>query len=302
MAFILLFLALPAFGQVALELGSAEETFTQDSDFESYNMPVGPAGNDGPIRGVVAEGTLTQKVWNVPITATTTLRIMDALRQGLERTGFEVLYECETQVCGGFDFRFETRVVPEPVMHVDLGDFRYLAVQRLGRSVPEYLSLLVSRSSTQGYVQMIHVGPSDVETIRPSTGTVTPVNSGPFESKLEREGGVVLDDLKFEIGSSRLGQDSFPSLEALSVFLKKFPERRVILVGHTDAVGSLEGNISLSRNRAQSVVDRLVGQLGVSRGQLRAEGVGYLSPASNNLTEEGRTKNRRVEAVLASTQ
>lgn len=301
-ALVLWCLAMPATAQVMLELGPSQETFTQQKTFASYEMPVGPAG-DARIATVVAEGALSQKAWEVAIEGTTTLRIMDALRQGLEREGFEVLYECETRACGGFDFRFGTQVIAEPAMHVDLGDFRYLAVQRLGQAVPEYLSLLVSRSIARGYVQMIHVGPSDVET---SVSAVPPRDvsgsASSLQSGLEQNGVVILDDLVFETGSSQLGGGPFASLGSLAEFLESFPERRVILVGHTDAEGSLEGNISLSRKRAQSVVERLVASFGVSRSQVQAEGVGYLSPVTNNLTDQGRTKNRRVEAILASTQ
>ena len=74
--------------------------------------------------------------------------------------------------------------------------------------------------------------------------------------------------------------------------------KRVALVGHTDSVGSLDGNITVSRSRAQSVRDALVRGLGVPAAQVDAQGAGYLSPIATNDTEDGRTANRRVEAVL----
>ncbi len=77
---------------------------------------------------------------------------------------------------------------------------------------------------------------------------------------------------------------------------------QVILVGHTDASGPLDMNVAVSRKRAESVVARLINVYGVPSAQVSAEGVGYLSPRASNLTDEGRHKNRRVEAVLASTR
>ena len=71
-------------------------------------------------------------------------------------------------------------------------------------------------------------------------------------------------------------------------------------MGHSDAVGSLEANIALSRARARSVAGRLVDTHGVARGQLRAEGAGYLAPRASNATEDGRALNRRVEVVVLS--
>jgi len=72
-------------------------------------------------------------------------------------------------------------------------------------------------------------------------------------------------------------------------------------VGHTDNSGSLAANVALSKDRAAAVRKRLIEKLGVPAEQLTAEGAGWLSPRTSNLTPEGREKNRRVEAVLAST-
>lgn len=293
--------ALPAYGGLALNFtGQSEETFSEQLEFASYPMPVSSALGQ-PIRRVVAEGALTQKVWQVPIKGSTTLRVMDDLRLQLEASGFEVLYECQTRQCGGFDFRFATRIAPEPAMHVDLGDFRYLAVQRLGQETPEYVSLIVSRSGDRGYVQMIFVGPKEAET-NVTASVVSKDAPDSIAKALDELGVVVLSDLVFPTGSSQLGEGDFGSLGQLADYLGRHPERQIIFVGHTDAEGSLEGNITLSRRRAQSVADRLVDTLGVSRNQVSADGVGYLAPRASNMTDEGRTINRRVEAVLASTR
>jgi OOP family OmpA-OmpF porin len=76
----------------------------------------------------------------------------------------------------------------------------------------------------------------------------------------------------------------------------------VALVGHTDAQGTLDNNIALSKKRATSVLNRLVEKHGVDANQLTAEGMGYLSPIASNLSAEGREANRRVEAVLLNTK
>ena len=80
------------------------------------------------------------------------------------------------------------------------------------------------------------------------------------------------------------------------------PARTVARVGHTDSAGGLDGNIALSKQRAGSVLERLVSDYGVSRLQLEAEGMGYLAPVATNLTEDGRNANRRVEVIITSTQ
>ena len=74
----------------------------------------------------------------------------------------------------------------------------------------------------------------------------------------------------------------------------------MVLVGHTDAQGSLEANINLSRIRARAVRQFLISELDVSPGQVSAEGIGFLAPRSTNSTEDGRQSNRRVEVVIAT--
>jgi OOP family OmpA-OmpF porin len=125
---------------------------------------------------------------------------------------------------------------------------------------------------------------------------------GSLGERLEAGGFVVLEDLVFESGSSRLEEGDFDSLSALAAYLKANPGRTVTLVGHTDASGSLSGNTALSRNRALSVRERLLTTYGVPASQVTAEGAGFLAPRDTNLTEEGRARNRRVEVILTSTQ
>ncbi len=287
----------------------AELSFSETKEFASYKLPIGPYA-DGRLPTLVAEGKQVQSAWHVQLSGGTTLGVMDTLRQQIEAVGFELLFECETRECGGFDFRFQTDVLPEPDMHVDLGDFRYLSAQRLGEAVPEYLSLMVSRSITTGYVQLIHIGAASADPVTLKSGTRTDAaskailtqNFGSIVEMLESNGSAVLEDLSFATGSSTLGEGKFLSLIDLSAYLLSNPERSVALVGHTDAQGSLEANVALSRKRAQSVAARLTSEFGVSASQLQADGVGYLAPRASNLTEDGRTLNRRVEVVLTSTQ
>lgn len=301
----------PALAAVELQFpGLATMSASETTEFASYKMPIGPYSS-GDIPTVIAEGRQVQSSWHVQLTGGSTLGIMDNLRQQIEAVGFELLYECETRECGGFDFRFETMVLPEPAMHVDLGDFRYLSAQRLGGAVPEYVSLLVSRSLNTGYVQMIHVGAASAEDVTiAGTGEADPAAaprpaalvSGSLIETLERTGSAVLEDLEFSTGSSELGPGNFGSLSDLAAYLTANPGRRIALVGHTDAEGSREGNIALSRQRARSVAARLQSEFGVTPSQIISDGVGFLAPRASNLTEEGRTKNRRVEVVLTSTQ
>lgn len=295
---------------------NARKVTEKIEDFGSYKVPISPY-QGGTVQTIWAEGEVRQQAWQVQSPGLTTLQLLSPLRSQLFEDGFEVIYECEARDCGGFDFRYATSVLPEPDMHVDLGDYRFLATQRMGAERPEYVSLLISRSAGRGFVQVVRVGPkSSKETFvtastknavkaAPKTtasATIGPITGLPLIEQLETHGRAVLEDLTFQTGSSNLGETEFASLQALAAYLITNPSRSIVLVGHTDAEGSLAGNINLSRKRAASVKSRLTKDLGIPNAQVNADGVGFLSPLTTNLTEEGRTLNRRVEVILSSTE
>lgn len=280
----------------------AERTVASDS----YFFPTAPF-TDGPLEGITAEGAIRQQSWKLGGGSLTTLQILAPLRAQLQDAGFATLYECEARVCGGFDFRYQIDVMPEPDMHVNLGDYRYLAAQRSVDGAPEYVGLIVSRSANAGFVQLTRIGAAnDAAGITASTKAPPPdialQPAGPVGEQLELNGYSTLNDLYFKTGSSQLDDRPFASLAALAAYLAAWPDRQVVLVGHTDAEGSLDANIALSRRRAMAVVERLVGTLGVSPGQVSADGVGFLAPRASNLTDEGRAQNRRVEVILSTTR
>ncbi|VAW02038.1 OmpA domain protein [hydrothermal vent metagenome] len=275
-------------------------------DPDSYNLPIGPyADGKLPVRQV--EGRVVQRAWRVETQEMTTLQVIRPIREQLEKAGFEILFECAGLDCGGFDFRFNTKVMPAPNMFVDLFDFRYLAgeMKRGQMKDREFISVIVSRAGGVGYVQMIYVTPEGgpaSETALPPPDVPGPDVDQPLAQALQARGHVILRDLEFNTGSASLSEGRFAMLEALAGYLLADKSRRVALVGHTDAVGALEDNIALSKRRAASVLERLVAEYGVPRTQLEAEGMGYLAPIAPNLTEAGREKNRRVEAVLLNTE
>ena len=291
---------------LTLELPASSKPLAHSqSAADTYVLPTGPF-DDGVLPGNALEGAVLRQSWQVVSQGLTSLQLFAPLREQLEDAGYRILFECGGAECGGFDFRFATEVLPAPDMHVDLTDFRFLAASD---GAQDHLSLLVSRSSNAGYIQLIRVTPSEtsakIETAAPAqitapTPTATP--EGSVEANLTQFGHAILRDLTFETGAAALGPGPFLSLQSLADFLLADPNRKIALVGHTDAVGTLENNVALSKRRAAAVLERLVGNYGVPRSQLEAEGMGYLSPVAPNQTSEGREANRRVEVILRNTQ
>lgn len=114
-----------------------------------------------------------------------------------------------------------------------------------------------------------------------------------------REAGRVdLYGLYFDFGSDRLRAESEPVLAQIVALLREEPTLRLVVEGHTDAVGSDAANRDLSQRRAQAVVAALVGR-GVAAARLRPEGHGAQRPVADNASDAGRARNRRVTLVRA---
>jgi outer membrane protein OmpA-like peptidoglycan-associated protein len=110
---------------------------------------------------------------------------------------------------------------------------------------------------------------------------------------------VTLGDLLFETGKSDLKGGAAGNLDKLAAFLNEYPDRTVLIEGHTDDVGSNESNFNLSQRRANSVQSYLVGE-GVEAVRLSTSGLGEGSPVAGNDTATGRQQNRRVEVIISN--
>ena len=109
---------------------------------------------------------------------------------------------------------------------------------------------------------------------------------------------VTLGDVLFAFNKAELSAQAGPRLDKLANFLKQFPDRKMLIEGYTDSVGSDGYNQELSDRRAQSVRDALV-QRGVDTSRITARGYGKAHPVADNASPEGRAMNRRVEIVIA---
>ena len=281
----------------------AELAHEEDESATFYSLPVSPWLGTGA-EMLTAEGALSRSVWQVMDFDGNSAQLMAPLRAQIEAQGYAPVFACDSTLCGGFDFRFAMDVTPEPAMHVDLGDFSYFVGRMETAEGDAFLALLTSRGGARGYIHLVRISPADMAPVSVAVSTRSPDADeiADLGESLDQLGAATLTDLSFSPGSATLSDGDYPSLTDLAAYLVEHPSTRVVLVGHTDAEGSLEGNIALSRARAEAVRTYLIERFGVSAGQLAAEGVGYLAPRANNASDEGRQQNRRVEVVVTSTR
>lgn len=270
------------------------------SALDSVAVPVGPF--DGArVPMMVPEGKVTRQAWRIDAAALTPLQITAPLRAQLISEGYDVVLDCAQTECGGFDFRFAVEVLPGPNMYVNVSAYRFLSAVLGPRDSPRaVVSLIVSSSASSRYIQIFRVE----RAVLPGLPVAAVPNDDPVPDALPdllADGHVILTDLTFATGTSDLSVGPFASLQALAKILSDDPAIRIVLVGHSDAIGGLEPNMVVSRQRAQAVLQRLVQEYGIAESRIDAEGVGYLSPVAQNSTKAGRRSNRRVEAVLLPT-
>ncbi|AMO67932.1 OmpA/MotB [gamma proteobacterium BDW918] len=110
---------------------------------------------------------------------------------------------------------------------------------------------------------------------------------------------VALSGVHFEFNKSRLMLDSQTVLDKVAESLANEPDVNIIIMGHTDSVGSDAYNLKLSQSRAESVV-RYLTRKGISESRQKAKGYGESRPVADNSTDEGRERNRRVELQVIS--
>jgi OmpA-OmpF porin, OOP family len=113
---------------------------------------------------------------------------------------------------------------------------------------------------------------------------------------IERYGHMPLYGIQFLPGRPDLTPDSEAILAEVVTMLSDHPTWHLRVEGHTDSTGTKMGNMVLSSKRASSVVNWLAAK-GIKRLRLDPQGMADMRPVGDNSTEEGRSKNRRIEIV-----
>src|SRR5688572_28782302 len=124
------------------------------------------------------------------------------------------------------------------------------------------------------------------------------VSANELLQELNKNGFVALY-INFDTGKADLKQDGIATVKEIATLMKSNPTLKLGIEGHTDNVGDAASNKKLSEARAKSVTAAIVAS-GVDAARLSAAGFGQEKPVADNRTEEGRSKNRRVELVKKS--
>lgn len=105
------------------------------------------------------------------------------------------------------------------------------------------------------------------------------------------------EGVTFDVGSATLKPQFRATLDQIAQSLRTYPDSLIDVYGHTDSTGSDAFNQTLSESRARTVANYLTMQ-GVAASRIRSQGYGETMPVADNMTAEGRAKNRRVEIKI----
>lgn len=121
-----------------------------------------------------------------------------------------------------------------------------------------------------------------------------------FEVIEEKITKLELKPILFKSGTSRLQQSSYDTLNWIGATIKKYPDLKIVIEGHTDSIGKATVNLRLSKKRAGAIKRFLQSNFKITSSQLSSKGYGESRPIASNKTASGRRKNRRVEFHVLS--
>lgn len=116
--------------------------------------------------------------------------------------------------------------------------------------------------------------------------------------KTERGLVITLGDVLFSTNKAQLKSGGMRNMTKLADFLKRYPERKVLVEGHTDSTGSNIHNQKLSEERATAVRTALLDS-GINSDRIATRGYGEEFPVADNGTATGRQLNRRIEIIIS---
>lgn len=272
-------------------------------EFTDYRLATAQMKNYGgmdknPAATLPLEGKLTRISYRAPEDRSV-LEVFRNYENALKAAGFQSVFTCEKDVCGGRNFN---HALAAGKLYSLFGEYqaeqRYLAAKLPRPQGDVYAAVYAVVNKSGGGPNrnrtMVQV---DVVELKPMEDRMVVLDAGALQSEIATEGRVAVYGILFDFDKASIRPDSKPQLVEIASFLSAHPEIKVLIVGHTDARGALDYNRDLSLQRANSVVAALTSEHRIDSGRLTAVGVGMAAPVATNRTEEGREKNRRVEIV-----
>lgn len=251
-----------------------------------------------PDAALKLEGRLVSITYRAPENRSA-LEVARNYQAALENGGFSTVFTCSQAECGGRNFN---HAMSPRNYYMGFGEYhadQQYTLARLQREegdvyVGVYAVLNKAGGGPDRGRSMVQV---DILELKPMENRMVVLKADEISGGLASEGRVALYGILFDLDKDTMRADSTSQLEEIAGVLKADPSLHVLIVGHTDAQGSLQYNRELSMRRARSIARVLAEKYGIGAERLTPEGVGMAAPVASNRSEQGRAQNRRVELV-----
>ena len=210
--------------------------------FDELALPMGPHVKGKFTKSERVEGKVTRLVYANPKDRST-LEIFRNYQQALTKGGFQTLFACNADECGdagnektsdlGYWCVTNKIQCPEPMRYV---------VAKLQRPAGDVYAAVKVRTE-ETYLIVVE--------LKPMQGGLVTVNAKALADDITKSGHVAVYGIYFDTGKSIIKQESKPVIDEIAKLLTSQPVLKLHVVGHTDNVGALTSNMTLSKQRAK---------------------------------------------------
>ena len=285
-------------------------TYYNQKAFDTYDLPLGPMTkidfdtHKGEFeKSLKLEGKVTRVSYASSDPNRTSLDVYRNYINELQAQGWEILWEgSEDNLSNGngdaFAHLFHDR-------HGQTFDYSYLGGHFIAAKKGNTHLALYIVNFKDGYVGNQELAPTkgapivalDIIESASMDEKIIVLKAEEMASRITEQGGINLYGFYFDFNSAALKSESKPTLDEVVKLLRADSSLRLLVVGHTDAVGTFDYDIELSKKRAAYVVAAITESLPAAGSRLTPCGVGYQCPIASNSDDTGRAKNRRVALV-----
>jgi outer membrane protein OmpA-like peptidoglycan-associated protein len=272
------------------------------------NMPVFPARDLKPGETWTANGTEVhdfrdnfgiEKPYRIPFTANYTY-LGERSWKGAVRPAFSISYRIflEPEPVPGKTFPRRILQASDQIVYWDVNHGQAAAYEEQFRTVIDLSDGQTWEYRGRARAEVIESPPMNKEEMaKEIAGEIK--NIPDASVRVSNEGVVIsLENIQFDPDSAILRPSERPKLDKIAEILMKYPDRDILVGGHTALAGTPEGRLELSLTRAGTAADYLIGKRVRTPERVVIRGYGAEQPVADNRTEEGMRKNRRVEIVI----
>ena len=285
--------------------------------FAEFGLQIGGLGtpvSTDPKEVRKVEGGLHRTTYMLPNSGAdkrSTLEIARNYEQAFKEAGFQPIWSGgDREIRNGPPRQFYgVPALDQQLLTVGTKDRRYFCMEKEGRFAAVFIAarswehVMPAKSEANLWKKDISLPPEsvviqvDLVDTKPMEEKMVTISAAEMQKSISTSGKVAIYGIQFDFNKADIKPESAPTLEQMASLLKAEPGLKVLVVGHTDNVGTFEFNEDLSKRRAAAVVADLSSVHAIAADRMTPLGASFMAPVGSNASEEGRAKNRRVELV-----